>query len=140
MCSFLISDLVILENVKWTCALNLYYQILAENGVCSKKSFVCPRSFLPKLQVSQLLINSHKLKHEVSGKKFFILYIYIKCVFYDVINFYLYTHVQKSIISLILLKNVKSSVPEVLRFFPNFQQIKSARALPTPTPMHLKKR
>ena len=39
---------------------------------------------LRSFQGNQLLINSHKLKYEVTRNSLFILYI--KCIFYDTIN------------------------------------------------------
>jgi len=66
--------------------------------------------FRPNVQVSQLLINSHKLKHEVSRNSLLILYIVFSVTQY----FYLYIQSQGSVISLILLKNVEASLPKFL--------------------------
>jgi len=87
---------------------------------CARKLFV-RQTFPDKFFCSSwLLINSHKLKHEVTPKKQFVDFMYIQCVFYDIINFYLRAQKQKCLISLILLKNVGTSVSKFFEILPDF--------------------
>jgi len=87
---------------------------------CARKLFM-RQTFPDKFFCSSwLLINSHKLKHEVTPKKQFVDFMYIQCVFYDIINFYLRAQKQKCLISLILLKNVGTSVSKFFEILPDF--------------------
>jgi len=70
---------------------------------------------LRSFQGNQLLINSHKLKYEVTRNSLSILYI--KCIFYDTIN----TRKDNFIN---IAKCVEASLPNFLRFCPNFYNSK----------------
>jgi len=75
-------------------------------------------------QVSQLLINSHKLKHEVTGNSLLILYIFnvLSIAYHNELSFIHWT-----------TKNYNFNNTEIVEFFcqillrfrPNFQQIKT---------------
>jgi len=86
------------------------YSIPSVYNYYSTKCFFCPN-----FQVSQLLINSHKFKHEVTRDGLLILDIYLlSFVWHDKLLFVHWATMKRTLISITLLKYVEISLPKSL--------------------------